>query len=76
MKKFNVTDLQLGDVTVMTEDMVRGYAFQIVVDRANAVDDDLGREFGEIVNQGFDKFTFAQAVEILTDWEYKVEEIA
>lgn len=32
MKKFNVTDLQLGSVDIMSQDQIRGYAFQIVKD--------------------------------------------
>ena len=59
----------------VTEEFVRGYAFHIVEDRAIAEDDDLGREFKKIVEQGKEAFSLDSAKGILEDWEYKLEEV-
>jgi hypothetical protein len=76
MKKYNLIDLQQkGMKEIQTADEIRGYAFLIMKDRSESVNDSLGQEFSEVVSKGFENYTFDQAVELLKDWEYKVEEI-
>lgn len=75
MRKFVVTDLQLGDIRMMTELQIRKDSFQIIKNRSEAVDDELGQKFAEIVEKGFDNFTFEQAIQIQEDWEYEVKEV-
>lgn len=73
--KYKLIDLQLGEEEVHSKDFIIGYAFVIMKDRSEAVDDELGREFAEIVERKKENFTFDMAVELLNDWEYDVVEI-
>jgi hypothetical protein len=74
-KMYKLIDLQLGDVEIRPKEFIVGYAFGIMEDRSEAVDDELGQEFAEIVSKGKENFTFDMALEILNLWEYKVERV-
>lgn len=73
--KYNVYDLQRERYLFenVSEKTIRSYAFHIVIDRAEAEDDDLGKEFQKHVNKGIESFSFETANGILKDWEFEVD---
>jgi hypothetical protein len=77
MKNYQIYDVQLDEILArkVDQDYIIGYAYGIMVDRAEAVNDDLGQEFAEITKNGVEGVSFDKAVEILNDWEYEVFEL-
>jgi hypothetical protein len=69
--------VQLNEVSARKVDQsyVIGYAYEIMKDRAEAENDELGQEFAEITKNGVEGVSFDKAVEILNDWEYEVFEM-
>lgn len=77
MAKYNIYDTQCERFLKKncSKKWAIGYAFEIVKDRAEAEDDDLGREFQVFVDNGIENFTFETAKRILDNWDYRLEKI-
>jgi 5-carboxymethyl-2-hydroxymuconate isomerase len=76
MTEYIILDKQLKYVVSeeLSQEDVMMFAFNIIKDRSEAVKDELGEQFQEVVKDGFENFQFNQAMEIIKDWDYEVRQ--
>lgn len=77
MRKYNLIDIQTDEITLehVSFNQLKEYAFDIMENRSKTEQDDLAAEFKDRIKNGVNGLCPIYAVDVLKDWEYKIEEI-
>lgn len=58
-----------------TEKEVKDFAFGIIKDRSEHIDDEYAQELKKEVQKGRDNFSFQRANKVLEEWEYRLDTV-